>query len=103
MSPVVTAVTRPPATETLPRTDVPCPTAPAFGASRVILTGVDGRWPRPPDGVGYEVGAGDAEPPSADAAPQAVTHASAMARIASIGRVVFTAELSPSCLRPRGR
>src|ERR1700676_3306374 len=100
MSPVVTAVTTPPVTETLTRTDVPCTTSPAVGDTRAIFTGVDGRWPSPPVGVGYEVGAGVAEPPFADAAPQAVTHASTTARSSSIGRDAFNAQLSPAWLQP---
>src|SRR6202035_4589466 len=80
MSAVVTLVTTPPVTDTLTSTEVPCTTSPLMGATNVMFTGVDGRWPRPPDGVGYCVGAGVGEPPSADAGAHAVTPRSTVVR-----------------------
>src|SRR5579864_7202892 len=78
MWPVIALVTTPPTIETLTTSVVPWTTSPPVGASRLIFTGVDGRWPRPPTGVGYGVGAGGPEPvaPSAAADPHAVTQMS---------------------------
>ena len=80
---VVTVVTTPPVTDTLTTSVVPWTTSRFVGASRVIFTGVDGRWPRPPTGVGYGVGAGLPEPvgpPSAAADPQAVMQTTSAVR-----------------------
>jgi hypothetical protein len=82
-------VTMPPVTDTLTRIDVPWTTSPFVGEITVIFTGDEGRCPRPPDGVGYGVGAGVPElvgPPEAVAEPQAVTHTSTAVRRTSNGR-----------------
>src|ERR1700683_1263614 len=91
MSLVVTGVTMPPATATLTTTEVPWTTSPLVGDSSVIFTGVEGRWPSPPTGVGYGVGYGvgvggtlAADAPDA----HAVTPTSTMVRRASNGRLM---------------
>src|ERR1700726_3438196 len=86
MSAVVTCVTTPPVIDTLTTRVVPCTVSPLVGATSVIFTGVDGRWPRPPDGVGYGVDAGVPEAPSAVAELQAVMQTSTVVRRTSSNR-----------------
>src|ERR1700722_18721669 len=93
MSLVVAVVTTPPVTDTLTTSVVPWTTSRFVGASRVIFTGVDGRWPRPPTGVGYGVGAvvpDPVGPPSAAADPHAdMQTSSTIMRTRSGQRMIF--------------
>src|ERR1022692_608874 len=100
MSLVVTVVTVPPVIDTLTTSVVPWTISPLLGESRVIFTGVGGRWPRPPLGVGYGVGAGVPELPSAVAELQAVMQTSIVVRTARSGRRMVVCPPPPAA-RPQ--
>jgi hypothetical protein len=88
-APLTVDVTIPPVTETQTSTDVPCTTVPLTGEISVILTGDGGRCPRPPEGVGYGVGATVPElvgSPVTVADPHATTQTSMAVRRTRNGR-----------------
>ena len=96
MSLVVTVVTTPPVIDTFTTSVVPWTTSPFVGESSVIFTGVEGRWPSPPTGVGYGVGAGVPEGPSAVAELHAVRQASVAVRRTSNGRRIVSSVPCPA-------
>src|ERR1700693_1904216 len=104
MALVVTVVTVPPVIDTLTTSVVPWTTSPLVGESRVIVTGVAGRWPSPPTGVGYGVGAGVPEGPSAVADAHPVRPTINKVRRTRSGRRILRKSLpSPLCAAPLRR